>query len=236
MRDVGVEQREGQLGGVEAEQDAVLLLGDARPRPGAGRDGRLRRDVARADVLGEGLAHDRFELGARGAGHGHDGTVASDATRRLAAGPHGAQPPPPRGRSADPQALWRAAAALRLSETRTLGRLVRWRIPGVPPDQTFQGLFADYPFSVLDEGDGWMLSGLAGRIWTLQRDYPRLDGPEAFRDVGRAGHRARPVRPLGRARRRRQRDLSPRPASRPSTAAPGCACARCGRSSARSSA
>ena len=82
---------------------------------------------------------------------------------------------------ADPQALWRAAADLKLSETRRLGRLVRWRIPGVPPDQTFQGLLADSPFCVLDEGDGWMLSGLAGRIWTLQRDYPRLDGPEAFR-------------------------------------------------------
>ena len=25
------------------------------------------------------------------------------------------------------------------------------------------------------------MSGLCGRIWTLQRDYPRLDGPEAFR-------------------------------------------------------
>ncbi len=82
---------------------------------------------------------------------------------------------------ADPQALWRAAGQLRLSETRTLGRLVRWRIPGVGPDQTFRGLLASYPFCVLEEGDGWTLSGLAGRIWTLQRDYPRLDGPEAFR-------------------------------------------------------
>src|SRR6185312_10257440 len=27
----------------------------------------------------------------------------------------------------------------------------------------------------------WSLSGLCGRIWTLNRDYPRLDGPEAFR-------------------------------------------------------
>ena len=88
---------------------------------------------------------------------------------------------------ADPQALWRTATALRLSETRRLGRLVRWRIPGVPPDQTFQGLFADYPFCVLDEGDGWMLSGLAGRIWTLQRDYPRLEGPEAFRTWAEPG-------------------------------------------------
>jgi hypothetical protein len=88
---------------------------------------------------------------------------------------------------ADPQALWQTARGLKLSETRRLGRLVRWRIPGVAPDQTFQGLFAEYPFCVLDEGDGWMLSGLAGRIWTLHRDYPRLDGPEAFRTWAEPG-------------------------------------------------
>jgi hypothetical protein len=77
--------------------------------------------------------------------------------------------------------LWAAAGGLRLSDTRTLGRLVRWRIPGTPPGQTFRGLLAEYPFVVLDEGERWSISGLCGRIWTLSRDYPRLDGPEAFR-------------------------------------------------------
>ena len=33
---------------------------------------------------------------------------------------------------ADPEAVWRAAGTVRLDETRTLGRLVRWRIPGTP--------------------------------------------------------------------------------------------------------
>jgi len=80
-----------------------------------------------------------------------------------------------------PDVLWAAARDLRLSETRTLGRLVRWRIPGTPPDQTFRGLLSEYPFVVLDEGERWSMSGLCGRIWTLNRDYPRLDGPEAFR-------------------------------------------------------
>jgi hypothetical protein len=77
--------------------------------------------------------------------------------------------------------LWAAANSLRLSDTRTLGRLVRWRIPGTAPDQTFGGLLADYPFVVLAAGERWSMSGLCGRIWTLSRDYPRLDGPEAFR-------------------------------------------------------
>lgn len=57
---------------------------------------------------------------------------------------------------------------------------MRWRIPGLPRGVTYAELFASPPFTVLDEGDGWSVSGLAGRIWTLRRDYPRLDGAEAF--------------------------------------------------------
>ena len=82
---------------------------------------------------------------------------------------------------ASPDDLWNAARQVRLSETGTLGRLVRWRIPGTAPDQTFRGLLAEYPFLVLAEGERWSMSGLCGRIWTLNRDYPRIDGPEAFR-------------------------------------------------------
>jgi hypothetical protein len=101
---------------------------------------------------------------------------------------------------ADPAALWDAARSVKLSDTRTLGRLVRWRIPGTPADITYHELFSRYPFTPLEEGDTWSLSGLVGRIWTLQRDYPRLDGPEAFaawdqRDTARVlfAHWTRPV-------------------------------------------
>lgn len=76
--------------------------------------------------------------------------------------------------------VWAAAREVRLCDTRTLGRLVRWRIPGVAADCTFDALFRGYPFTLLDEGEDYTLSGLCGRIWTLQRDYPRLDGPDAF--------------------------------------------------------
>jgi hypothetical protein len=82
---------------------------------------------------------------------------------------------------ASPDRLWAAAHAVRLADTRTLERLVRWRIPGIPAGQTFRGLLAEYPFCLLEDGERSSLSGLCGRIWTLQRDYPRLDGPEAFR-------------------------------------------------------
>src|SRR5262245_40899675 len=81
---------------------------------------------------------------------------------------------------AEPDALWHAASSLRLSETRTLGRLVRWRIPGLARSLTYGELFRAYPFTVLEEGEHHLLAGLCGRIWTLARDYPRLSGADAF--------------------------------------------------------
>src|SRR3954453_9110904 len=92
-----------------------------------------------------------------------------------------------RSSAASPEALWDAARAVRLADTRTLARLVRWRIPGVPEGQTFDELFRAYPFTLLDAGDTWSVSGLCGRIWTLARDYPRLSGPEEFRGWDQRG-------------------------------------------------
>jgi hypothetical protein len=86
-----------------------------------------------------------------------------------------------RSAGAAPDDVWAAARGVRLADTRTLGRLVRWRIPGLPADTTFDGLLRRYPFTVLEEDEHVLLSGLCGRIWTLQRDYPRLTGPEDFR-------------------------------------------------------
>ena len=82
--------------------------------------------------------------------------------------------------AAEPDALWQAALGVRLADTRALGRVVRWRIPGTSADQTFGELFRRYPFTVLEEGERHVISGLCGRIWTFARDYPDLDGPEAF--------------------------------------------------------
>jgi hypothetical protein len=85
-----------------------------------------------------------------------------------------------RSAAAPPEELWDAARAVRLSDTRRLERLVRWRIPGVVHGQTYDELFRTEPFTLLDEGETWSVSGLCGRIWTLQRDYPRLDGPASY--------------------------------------------------------
>jgi len=85
-----------------------------------------------------------------------------------------------RSAAATADELWHAANGVRLSDTRTLGRLVRWRIPGLDGRLTYGELFRAYPFTVLDEGEHHLLAGLCGRIWTLARDYPRLGGPDDF--------------------------------------------------------
>jgi hypothetical protein len=86
-----------------------------------------------------------------------------------------------RSAAAGPDELWAAAQTVRLDDTRTVGRLVRWRIPGVPESQTFAGLLSHDPFAVLATGERWSISGLCGRIWTLARDYPAIETAQQFR-------------------------------------------------------
>jgi hypothetical protein len=89
--------------------------------------------------------------------------------------------------SAPPSRLWEAARTVRLQDTRRLGPLVRWRIPGTPSDISFDELFRRPPFVVLEEGDAALASGIVGRIWTLRRDYPQLRDPDEFRAWSRPG-------------------------------------------------
>src|SRR4051795_12210425 len=76
--------------------------------------------------------------------------------------------------------LWHAAESVQVCDAPTLGRVVRWRIPGTPRNIPFRDVFRRYPFAVLEEGDQWSVSGLCGKIWTLRRDYPRIHGADEF--------------------------------------------------------
>jgi hypothetical protein len=87
----------------------------------------------------------------------------------------------------EPAELWRCATQVRLADTGTLGRLVRWRIPGLRAGLTYDEMLRAYPFTVVEEGEHLLLTGLCGRIWTLARDYPRLDDAQAFRDWAEPG-------------------------------------------------
>jgi len=83
--------------------------------------------------------------------------------------------------AAGPAELWEAARTVRLADTRVLGRLVGWRIPGVAASMSYDELFRASPFAVLHQDEGALVSGLVGRIWTLRRDYPALSEPDEFR-------------------------------------------------------
>jgi hypothetical protein len=85
------------------------------------------------------------------------------------------------------EALWAEAMSIRLADTRRLGRLVSWRIPGVHASQTYHELFRSYPFTVLEETANGLVSGLCGRIWTLARDYPRLQDADEFAEWDERG-------------------------------------------------
>jgi hypothetical protein len=85
-----------------------------------------------------------------------------------------------RAATAPHDALWEAATTIRLSDTRRLGKLVRWRIPGLHGSMTYHDMFRAYPFTVLQETREVLVSGLCGRIWTPSRDYPELAGADAF--------------------------------------------------------
>jgi hypothetical protein len=86
-----------------------------------------------------------------------------------------------------PAALWAAAQSVQLADTRSLGRLVRLRIPGLTPAVAYDDMFRAPPFNVLESDEGMLVSGLVGRIWTLRRDYPELAEPEEFRRWGVRG-------------------------------------------------
>jgi hypothetical protein len=109
---------------------------------------------------------------------------------------------------ATPEALWDAARAIRIADTSLLGRLVRWRIPGISAESSFDELFRRPPFIVLSDqsDDRALVSGLVGRIWTLRRDYPELTDPVEFQNWSKSGtakvvfaHWVEPVGPHGAA-------------------------------------
>ena len=61
------------------------------------------------------------------------------------------------------------------------GRLVGWRIPGVQGSLTYHELFRAYPFTRARRDPSTASSpACAGGSGRSPRDYPALDGPEAF--------------------------------------------------------
>lgn len=76
--------------------------------------------------------------------------------------------------------LWAAAQTIRIGESRVLGRLVRWRIPGTRPEQTYREMFTSDPFVLLDEGEQHMFAGVCGKIWAARPALATLADRDEF--------------------------------------------------------
>jgi hypothetical protein len=88
-----------------------------------------------------------------------------------------------RSSPAPPERLWAAAEGVRVRDTVTLRPLIMLRFGGDSPsvNTTFRELFRRPPFVLLDEGDRWSASGVAGRLWARRGGLARLEGPEEYR-------------------------------------------------------
>ncbi len=88
-----------------------------------------------------------------------------------------------RSSPAPPEQLWVAAEGVRVLDTATLRPLIMLRFGGDAPsvDTTFRELFRRPPFVLLDEGERWSASGVAGRLWAGRGGLAHLGGPEDYR-------------------------------------------------------
>ena len=96
-----------------------------------------------------------------------------------------------RASRATPEALWDAAQSTRIRDTRVLRPLIGARLgPHAPPaDTTFRELFRTGIFTLLEEGDRYSISGVAGCLWAPRGEYARFESAADYRqyeDAGRA--------------------------------------------------
>ena len=88
-----------------------------------------------------------------------------------------------------PDDLWAAANDVRLSDTRTMRRLIRWRLGRHAPsgDATYREFFRTGIFTLLEEGERFSVSGVAGRIWAPSGDYERFESSDEYREWSQSG-------------------------------------------------
>jgi hypothetical protein len=85
---------------------------------------------------------------------------------------------------AAPAALWDAAAQTRIRETRMLRPLIGARLGqhAPPVDTTFRELFRTGIFTLLEEGDRYSISGVAGCLWSPRGDYARFESAADYKE------------------------------------------------------
>ena len=90
---------------------------------------------------------------------------------------------------ATPDALWEAAARTRIRDTRVLRPVIGARLgPHAPPaDTTFRELFRTDIFTLLEEGDRYSISGVAGCLWAPRGEYARFESAADYRQYEEKG-------------------------------------------------
>jgi hypothetical protein len=96
-----------------------------------------------------------------------------------------------RASRATPDALWTAAEQTRIRDTRVLRPLIGARLgPHAPPlDMTFRELFRTDIFTLLEEGDHYSISGVAGCLWAPRGEFTHFESAadyKQYEDPGRA--------------------------------------------------
>jgi hypothetical protein len=94
-----------------------------------------------------------------------------------------------RSSRASPEALWDAAARTRIRDTRVLRPLIGVRLgPHTPPTETtFRELFRTDIFTLLEEGDRYSISGVAGCLWAPRGEFARFESAADYRQYEKPG-------------------------------------------------
>lgn len=76
-----------------------------------------------------------------------------------------------------------------MRDTMTLRPLIMLRFGDDAPsaDTRFRELFRRPPFVLLEEGERWSASGVAGRLWARRGGLARLERPEEYRAWAKPG-------------------------------------------------
>jgi hypothetical protein len=94
-----------------------------------------------------------------------------------------------RASRATPDELWDAAEHTRIRDTRMLRPLIGARLgPHAPPGETtFRELFRTDIFTLLEEGDHYSISGVAGCLWAPRGEYAHFESAADYRQYEEPG-------------------------------------------------
>ncbi len=94
-----------------------------------------------------------------------------------------------RASRAAPAELWDAAERTRIRDTRVLRPLIGARLGphAPPPDTTFRELFRTDIFTLLEEGDRYSISGVAGCLWAPRGEYSRFESAADYKQYEEPG-------------------------------------------------